>query len=188
MGGDRLKGHFVNTSFASGLTDRAAERMIAVLNGDHEQGMGAFALRAVRYARAQVPDDARPRPRGRPSPPPASSRATLPQPHRPVAAKEASGQPPRQAARILQWVAHRRQRRASGRWAARCATRRTHATRPWRRASGAQSPTSAKARTAAFGAAQPGLHSPTCARASMSSGLHPPPSSSSSADAPAASG
>ena len=130
MGGDRLKGHFVNTSFASGLTDRAAERMIAVLNGDHEQGMGAFTpssgtLRkgpgaGMTHALARAGDA---------SPPPASSRATLPQPHRPVAAKEASG-------------SHRARRRAffsgsrtgasggTGRWAARCATRRTHATRP----------------------------------------------------------
>ena len=46
MGGERLRGHFVNTSFASGLTDRLAERMIAVLNGEHEQGMGGAFVRA----------------------------------------------------------------------------------------------------------------------------------------------
>ena len=51
FGGDRLKGHFVNTSFASGLTDKAAERMVAVLNGDAEQGMGAHTALREREAR-----------------------------------------------------------------------------------------------------------------------------------------
>ncbi|KAJ1620482.1 hypothetical protein T492DRAFT_1077621, partial [Pavlovales sp. CCMP2436] len=37
QGGDELRGHFVRTKLAVGLTDRLAERVIAVLNGDESQ-------------------------------------------------------------------------------------------------------------------------------------------------------
>ena len=51
QGGDRMKGHFVNTSFASGLNEKAMERMVAVLSGDEEQGHGAWSnMHAARSA------------------------------------------------------------------------------------------------------------------------------------------
>ena len=40
QGGEHLKGHFVGTNFATGLTDRCAERLIQVLSGNLEEGMG----------------------------------------------------------------------------------------------------------------------------------------------------
>jgi len=48
QGGEKLRGHFVLTNFATGLTDRAAERVIAVLNGNHDEGMGAMKTSMVR--------------------------------------------------------------------------------------------------------------------------------------------
>ena len=188
MGGDRLKGHFVNTSFASGLTDRAAERMIAVLNGDHEQGMGAFTPSSGTLRKGPGA--------GRRTPSPARATrkpaAGLVEGDAPAAAPAGRGEGGFRAA-TAPGGAHSSVGRAPAPAAARAGGR--PGARPGGRTPlgpgagrpGAQSPTSAKARTAAFGAAQPGLHSPTCARASMSS-TAPPPSSSSSADAPAASG
>ena len=55
QGGERLRGHFVNTSFASGLTDKVAERMVAVLNGDKDQGMGSLSNMANAARRAGSP-------------------------------------------------------------------------------------------------------------------------------------
>ena len=49
-GGDNLRGHFVNTNFATGLTDRARDRMIAVLNGNHDEGMGSLSRPPVNRA------------------------------------------------------------------------------------------------------------------------------------------
>jgi len=40
QGGENLRGHFVQTNFATGLTERSAERVVAVLNGNQEEGMG----------------------------------------------------------------------------------------------------------------------------------------------------
>jgi len=76
MGGERLKGHFVNTNFASGLTDLAAERLVAVLSGDHEQGMGAFTrnvqtkprLGTPGKKRGATPPPSRPSPTGKGTP------------------------------------------------------------------------------------------------------------------------
>jgi hypothetical protein len=39
-GGDELRGHFVRTKLAVGITDRIADRMVAVLNGDASQADG----------------------------------------------------------------------------------------------------------------------------------------------------
>ena len=178
IGGDRLKGHFVNTSFASGLTDRVAERMIAVLNGDREQGMGAFAVRAELARRAgagrRTPSPAR---RGRP--PAGEGGATAP-----AAAPAAAG------------LAATAPARSSGGCAAATAPGGSHSSLPatpggrggstptGARAAkrtpiggnegaagraGVQSPNSAAVRNAAFGRSKPGLVSPTCARVTTTS-------------------
>ena len=67
QGGENLRGHFVNTNFATGLNDRCAERLVQVLNGNLEEGNGP-ASRAS-FARNASPTRAGGRARS-PSPPP----------------------------------------------------------------------------------------------------------------------
>ena len=171
MGGDRLKGHFVNTSFASGLTDRAAERMVAVLNGEHEQGMGAFTPAPGALRRS-------------PSRPKANGRAPSPSPGQRAKggnglgsdAAAPAGAGPRSAGGGFNAATAPGGSQSSLRATAPAPAR--PGARPGERVPlggpkaggrpGAQSPTSHAARTAAFGGAKTGLHSPTCARAMMS--------------------
>ena len=164
IGGERLKGHFVNTSFASGLSDRVAERMVAVLNGDHDQGMGHFAARTVENRRAggrgRSPSPGR---RGRSGAPSAASApsmaatspartggfaaATAPGgAHSSLAAADGPPTPSRAMAATMT---------PGGRLGREGGGRRTPA---------GQSPASSAARNAAFGRSKPGLVSPTCAR------------------------
>jgi len=174
IGGDRLKGHFVNTSFATGLTDRAADRMIAVLNGDHEQGMGAYAVRAEMARRAGA---------GKRTPSPARrGRAEAPAAEAPAATPKSATAPSRgggfAAATVggmhssLPGAAVNGGRGSRSNLAPSAA--RAGGGSPARRSlaggdgaagrPGTQSPASAAARNAAFGRSKPGLVSPTCAR------------------------
>jgi hypothetical protein len=196
LGGERLKGHFVNTSFASGLTDRAAERMIAVLNGDLEQGMGAFAPRKDAPNRSAS--------RGRRSPSPGRQRGAASGPlgslSPPASAPAVAGSAFRGGGFSAATAPGGSQSSVGRVRAAAPAGTRAHAGAPAAanasrggaspaRGGRALTPTGGRAqspgqhaRRAAFGNAKPGLVSPTCARAGISSDTQP----SASSPAPAA--
>ena len=196
IGGDRLRGHFVNTSFASGLTDRAADRMVAVLNGDHEQGMGAFTPSAGALRKGPPPGGRRTPSPARPSPGAraraAGGLAVEGEAAAPAAAP--AGAPPARgggggfSAATAPGGMHSSLPRAGTPSAAARPGRAGSRTPLSMYASGrAQSPASMKARDRAFGSAPNGLHSPTFSRANAKTPGKPPgaaPAASDAADRP----
>ena len=204
IGGDRLRGHFVNTSFASGLTDRAADRMVAVLNGDHEQGMGAFTPSAGALRKGPPPGGRRTPSPARPSPGARARTAGT------LAVEGEAAAPAALPAGAPVGAGAPLPRGGGGGFSAATAPGGMHsslpragtpsAARPARAGSrtplsayatggrpGAQSPTSTKVRNAAFGGAPNGLHSPTFSRANVKMAGKPPvaaPAAPDSADGP----
>ena len=163
QGGENLKGHFVGTNFATGLTDRCMERCVQVLNGNHEEGMGM-----------QSKLNTLPR-SGSPAKPKRASSPARPGPRGAAASDDAAGGGGASgkgfgAATAGKSSASTVPAGAKPGWGtAGTGARAASPARTPKSAgggAGAATPGDPAARNAAFGRAKPGLHSPTYARKS----------------------